>query len=104
METKNLSEFATYCQEHAVHRDLADSVHFAERIANYSVDLARVYGGHGQGMDEWVDEAYRRIIADGEPISIPRLTQAHEILSRFWEHGEAFDKWFKSKVILADPH
>ena len=48
----------------------------------------------------WIEEAYKRMTADGVTISQDQLVQTHEILSRFWKHGEAFDKWFQSKVII----
>jgi hypothetical protein len=100
MDIKNVGEFVSYCQQYADDPELAATVEFADRWTNLSDSLGRQYGSHGQGMDEWVDEAYRRMVAGGVTISQDQLVQTHEILSRFWRHGEAFDKWFKSKVII----
>lgn len=100
MDIKNVGEFVNYCQQHADDSELAATVELADRWTDFSDRLGRQYGGHGQGMDEWIEEAYKRMSADGVTISQDQLVQTHEILSRFWQHGEAFDKWFQSKVII----
>ena len=103
MDLKNIGEFTGYCQQHAEDADLPNIVEFADRWTDFSIRLERQYGGHGQGMEEWVEEAYRRMTADGVTIGQEQLIKTHELLSRFWEHGEAFDKWFQSKVVIVKP-
>ena len=100
MDIKNLSEFAGFCQDNGADETFNASLAFAGRLADLSEVLDRQYGGHGQGMDEWVGEAYTRLQADELATDQKTLAQTHEVLTRFWEHGDAFDKWLTSKVIV----
>ena len=101
MDIKNIGEFAEYCQQHADDPDLAATVELADQWTGFSIALEQQYGGHGQGMEEWIEEAYKRMTARDElAMSQDQLVQTHEILSRFWRHGDAFDTWFQSKVIV----
>jgi hypothetical protein len=100
MDLKNASEFEKYCQEHILDGNLPKSLHLAERIADDSLELATQSGGQEEEMDKWIDEAYRNMIGDREIVDQETLVQAHEVLSRFWIHGAAFDEWFRAKVII----
>ena len=100
MNIKNVPEFARYCQEKVEDATVIESIDFAERLADLSVALGRQYGGPGTSMSEFVGLAFNRLQADGPAIDQQTLTQTHEILTRFWEHGDAFDTWFTSKVIV----
>jgi len=101
MEVKNIGEFASYCQEHAHNADLPVVMEFADRWTGLSVSMARNWGGHGEKMEEWIDDAYRDLAKSNEPLTSSQLLMTRDVLTHFWEHGEAFDKWFKSKVIVA---
>jgi hypothetical protein len=100
MDIKHLGEFAAYCQQNAHDEELRNTVNFAEGWADMSVSLSSQYGGHGTSMEDWVQEAYTRLSIPEIPIGQTTLMQCHEILTRFWKHGEAFDNWFRSKVIV----
>ena len=100
MEITNPGDFARYCQERADDEELPEIVELAERWTDYSLSLQRQYGGHGQGTDEWIGYAYARMGAEGIEILPEQIVKVREVVSRFWAHSEAFDKWFKSKVIV----
>ena len=109
MDIKNVSEFAGFCQENAGDESFSDAVVFAERLADLSVALSRQYGGRGTTMSTFIDVAFMRLQKEAatEPavqgavvINETTLEKADELLTRFWEHSEAIDAWFSSKVIV----
>jgi hypothetical protein len=100
MDIKNVGEFAAYCQQNAHDEGLSNTVKIAEVWTDLSVALGQQYGGPSTNMEYWVQEAYSRMAISEAPMSHSTLTQCHEILTRFWKHGDVFDDWFKSKVIV----
>lgn len=103
MDVKNLGEFAGFCQERAEDKELSTSVDFAEQLADLSVRMSMQYGGHGRGVGEFIGDAFSQLQANGMVVDQNTLMQAREVLTRFWEHGEAFDAWFSSKVVIIQP-
>jgi hypothetical protein len=100
MEIPKLPEFVAYCQDNAADADLPAHIDFADKWADFAIRLRGQYGGHGEQMPEWIELAHKRMVEDGVVPTQEQLFKSHEVLSRFWEHGEAFDEWFQSKVIV----
>jgi hypothetical protein len=104
MDIKNLGEFVGYCQERTGDVNLGEAVEFAQSWADFSTRLAGQYGGHGESLETWIGEAHKRMGEDGVEVNHAQLLRTHEILTRFWKTGgEAFDRWFRSKVIIVSP-
>ncbi len=99
MEINNLTEFTRYCQEHSDDPTLPETVELAERWTHLSSTLKRQYGGQ-VSEEEWIDEAFSRMPDIKNDATPEKLLPVHDVMTRFWIHGEAFDKWFRQKIVV----
>ena len=100
MDIKNITEFAGYCHDATDPEALQTMLTYADQLTSICVDAQRQYGGD---INENLNFAFRELTKRGVEPDSKTLNQTHEVLTQFWTHGEAFDTWFKSKVIIVNP-
>ena len=102
MDIKNLSEFAEFCQIRESRPEFLDAIGFAGKLANMAEAMQQQYGRRPGDMPGFIDDAWRNLTIGREDnhVSEKTMQTVQETLSRFWKHGEAFDEWFRTRVVV----
>ena len=103
MEIKNIREFTEYCQERSEDAAFPRIVEAAAQLADASDVMRRGYGGHGQPHEEWIKLAYDRSDSDFQEFTKTNGGEVHAVLTRFWVHGSAFDRWYRLNLVEIEP-
>lgn len=103
MDIQNPGEFAQYSRLSDSQR-LTEAVDFADEWSDVADRMNRQYGGHGQTIDDFLDDALDRIKQDGLFDDADDIfLDACDVLSKFWRHKDHFNNWFSKKVIIVKP-